>query len=161
MIFRYCIPTLWRKSLKMYPMYVRLVCPAQGQKDGYGRSDQGWTSKELMCSVATWAPQCRTAGPNTGLGNPTYLSGIRPDQTRQIPKVRGMISVEISPKVIFSVDSFLSLIKSIFGATSTSFVARPFFHREPARYAASLGWSKGLGHYQLMPCSIIYLKLSG
>ena len=69
--------------------------------------------------------------------------------------------MEIFTKIIISVDSFLRLIKILFGTTSTPFVVRPFVHLEPACSAASLGWSNGLDYYQLIPSYIIYIKLPG
>jgi hypothetical protein len=62
-----------------------------------------------------------------------------------------MISVEISTEIIISLDSFLSLTKSIFGAPSKPFLQSQnvvlFLTRisTPSRRAASLlSWEKGL-----------------
>ncbi len=52
--------------------------------------------------------------------------------------------MEIFPKIIIAVDSFLSLIKSIFGATSTPLVIT-FFYMDLAHSTVSLCWLRGLG----------------
>ncbi len=65
--------------LKLYHMYIPLVCPTQGQMlNVYQRSDRGWTSKELRWSAATSVP------PNAGLLVPilnTCLVSDRPNKT--------------------------------------------------------------------------------
>jgi hypothetical protein len=133
--------------------------------DVYQRPDYWFRPRQIMMwRLATSLPYCRTVGRNTRLHVPTYTCLVSDRPTRQDPL--GLIDnlCRNLHRDHHSVDSFLSLIKSILVLTSKSLLLAHddkklvnCFHpdfRTPSRCAASLGWTKGLMH-----CMVVHLTL--